>query len=279
MTLGQSIRSSLTTYVTALALAALSCLSVACVDDGADVPESTDAALALEHGGQLMFFVDEDGEVSILEAAPTPRGLGLIRAMNEAGRTPAELWISIGGDEAIPGFLLDHHERVADRAPEQFAVDAREFTGFRAMAHSQWGGFAGYCDSGFAADFEALNEVETTVDVSGSTSTPLYGYSGSNAMQAWMGVCNNAALNTGTGTRLRLSRYVPELNTYTPFQCENPPGGSAGWCNWIGDQQAKALHFWTTKAGGYTLRFEALWAGGVHHPSLLKAGSTTTPKM
>lgn len=250
-------------------------LSTSCIEEPASEPPH--AALQLENGVTIQFIDEGDGEVTILETAPSPSTMGLIRAMSTDQHTPAELWVSIAGDDDLPVFLQDHHVLATDREITPFAVASRLDEGFREMAHSLWGGSEGYCGEDFASDFETFNPVTTTVDLVGSSSSPIYGYSNGNVKQAWVAVCNDTLLDaTGRHSRIRIARRIaPTL--WSALQCETPPGGSAGWCDWIYHQEAKAIHYWTTSASGYDLRVAALWAGGEHHNHYLKAGFSTDP--
>ncbi|MEZ4451265.1 MAG: hypothetical protein R3B09_17430 [Nannocystaceae bacterium] len=264
-------RSHATLAVLALALAPLAC------DAGGDAAalehRAVDRAeLSLDDGTELLFLAEDDGEVSILEVSPSPGRPSLMAAL-EDGETPAELWVAVAEGEAVPEFLVEHHEATVDRALE--LDPPRVTTRGWSKSDPAWGGSDGYCRDVFPSDFEAYNPVTTSVSVAGFTGAPnadaIYGYSNVYVKHAWVAVCNDTPLSaSGTQSEVGISRWNAATSQWNPILCGDEP-----WCLTIFKQQAKAFHYWTTALAGQKLRFEGRWGAGETHLSKLRAGYST----
>lgn len=262
-----------TLTLTALLLAAS---QLACDDAvDADDRERTSAELSLEGGAQLLFLVDEDGEISIFEAGGQPAAGSLLDGLDERGVTPAELWVAVAEGEEVPAFLREHHEATVDRDLE-LRADAR-VPSLRSWEYENptWGGDDGYCRSSFALEFEAYNPVTTAVSVSGYVGQgypdAIYGYSNGYVKHAWVAVCNDTPMSSAsTLSEIAISKWDASSNTWKPMECGEAI--SSGWCEEIIKQEARALHYWTSTPAGQKLRFEASRVAGPAHVVKLRAG-------
>lgn len=247
--------------------------SLACDVEDADAIDTAlvdRAALSLDDGAELLFIAEEDGEVTIIEADGTP-GLGHLAPLDE-GATPAELWVSLTGAGAdadaaeIPDFLVEHHRARVDR---ELDLDLVLPTPRSLEYPERWGGTDRYCGSFFDGQFDAYNPETTQVSVA-SDDVLFYGYSNAYVQHAWAAVCNNTPLSqSGTKSGIGISTWNATYSKWMPVYCP------ANICATILNQEAQAIHYWTSALAGNKLRFEAKNTGGVIHTSELLAGFKT----
>ncbi|MEZ4380837.1 MAG: hypothetical protein R3A79_05790 [Nannocystaceae bacterium] len=246
--------------------------AVACDAEPSDAIDTVDvesALLRLDDGGEVLFLADADGEVKIL-AAGGPSGVGHLAPLHD-GATPAELWVSLSGAgaevemaaeaDAIPAFLVDHHESTVARALDlELALPTP-----RGLSYpGNWGGTAGYCANSFAADFEAYNPEPTEV-IMASDELSYYAYSEGNISEAYVAVCNDRSKSeSGTLSGLRLSVWGG--TRWLSVGC------NSNVCLSVLNQEAQAVYFWTSNPGGDQLRIQAKNTGGVVHTTMLRAG-------
>lgn len=225
-------------------------------------------------------FLDEDPseavQVALMEIPAEPVPGGAIEEMKAAGGTPAELWLSASSKPLPPELVEAHvHERAAQ--PRAFALpehllEAPDDVEFRAFTYDgPWGGYAGYCDTFFASDWDSWAGAPADASASGTVapaSVDLFVY---DKTDVWMGVCNNEPWDSDNTTisAMALYRDLTGAPLWSQIVCSGVY--SANWCKVISKQNAKALHFWSSTT--YDLKVSARWGGGVSHDVKLRVRS------